>query len=134
MLDYSAQDEPAAIIRSVDEYVFSMQQGEVSPADEDADINLSCVWGQQLVRELNWEWANLVHHDHGDASAIGVVSPNRALAIYPLNFISGCLNHGVPVTILLAFNMLVAPSRIPSIAPNSYENLMGMVHHIIPRT
>jgi hypothetical protein len=89
------------------------------------------LWGEQLVREFGWEWSAVTFHDHNDSKAIGVFTRDRSLAIYPWHFIVGCLENNATVTILLAFNMLVA-GTIPPQEPNGYLNLMDHVIHIIP--
>jgi hypothetical protein len=62
-----------------------------------------------------------------------VLSPDRALAVYPIHFVMGCLeDHTVDTTILIAFKMLDA-GKIASTAPSSYANLMDGVYRIIPR-
>lgn len=72
-------------------------------------------------------------HEHGDSMAPGVLSPDRALAVYPIHFVMGCLqDHTVDTTILIAFRMLEA-GKIGSTTPGSSINLMDGVHRIIPR-
>ena len=91
------------------------------------------MWGDQLVRAYQWEWAIVKFHEHGDSTAPGVLSPDRALAIYPIHFIIGCLQDPtVDATILLAFNMLEADTSSDT-KPGSYFNLMDGVNRIIPR-
>lgn len=124
-----------AIIRSIDEFIFDWQKGERPELDPDQDLStvLGSLWGEQLVRELGWQWAAVTFRDSPDAKAVGVFSPDRALAIYPFHFVFGCIDDGCPVTISLAFNMLVDGSRIPELPENAYENVMDNVHHIVPR-
>jgi hypothetical protein len=125
---------PASVVNSVDDYIHKLQNGEVTaPEGEDVKIFFGCLWGVQLVREFGWEWANVIFHDHGDTEAMGVFSKDRSLAIYPFHFITGCLENDAPVTIMLAFSMLLDGSEIPELPPGGYENLMDNVHHIVPR-
>ena len=123
------------IVKAVDQCVYDLQQGQgpkFGAADE-PDLVLGSLWGQQLVREFSWQWAAVTFHEHDDAKAVGVFSPDRALAIYPFHFIYGCLENGAEVTIMLAFNLLVDGSKVPPLAPGTYENVMDNVHYIVPR-
>jgi hypothetical protein len=122
------------IVERVDEFIHQVQLGNRSPPiDGEPDLLFGCLWGEQLVRELGWEWASITFHDHEDVKAIGVFSTDRSLAIYPFHFITGCLKNNAPVTILLSFNMLRDGTRIPPLPKGGYENVMDNVHHIVPR-
>jgi hypothetical protein len=101
--------------------------------DDDPAYTFGSLWGEQLVRQLGWEWGRVTFHDHGDTRAIGVFSPDRALAIYPFHFVHACLRRDTPVTILLAFDILVEAKRVPPLPPRGYENVMDNVHHAEPR-
>jgi hypothetical protein len=126
-------DSAETIVRAVNDCVREIQKGcgPEFPDGERVDLLLGCLWGSQLVKELNWEWVNVVFHDHGDSEAVGIVSPNRELAIYPFHFVYGCIENNATVTILLAYNMLKG-GRVPVLPPRSYENVMDHVHHIVP--
>jgi hypothetical protein len=125
---------PQQIVEKIDDFVHRLQKGKVTaPKDEDVNILFGCLWGQQLVADFQWEWANVVFHDHNDSKAMGVFSPDRSLAIYPFHFIQGCIENGAPVTILLSFNMLIDKTRIPKLPARGYQNVMDAVHHIVPR-
>ena len=93
---------------------------------------LGSLWGEQLVAKFGWEWVLLTFHEHGDANSLGVSSPDRAWIVCPFEFVFGCLVNNVTPTVALSFNMLEDGTRIPGMAPNSYENLMAGVTHIIP--
>ena len=132
-LDLESPEEE--IVKVVDECVHAWQKGDRLKLSEDDDpaLTLGSLWGQQLVRKLSWQWAGVTFQEHDEAKAVGVFSPDRALAIYPFHFVFGCLENDAPVTIMLAFEMLVEGSRVPELPPNSYENVMDNVHHIVPR-
>jgi hypothetical protein len=134
-LDDSA--DPPTVINAIDEFVDAWQQGDRPPADEldpeDAPFALGSLWGEQLVRQFGWEWGMITFHDHGNSKAPAVLSPDRALAIYPIHFLMGCMeNDGVDCTVALAFNMLAAGS-IGELEPRGYLNLMDGVHRIVPK-
>ncbi len=136
----SKKAQPAAataqdLVEAVDQCVYDLQQGKGPKfgPDDDPEMTLGSLWGQQLVRELGWEWAAVTFHEHDDAKAVGVFSPDRALAIYPFHFIYGCLENAAEVTIMLSFNLLVDGSKVPKLPPGSYENVMDNVHYIVPR-
>lgn len=134
-LDEPEKMTPQAIVEAVDECVYQLQKGRGPKfeEDEEAALLLGCLWGQQLVRELRWQWVGATFHEFDDADATGVVSANRALAIYPFHFIFECLENQAPVTIRLAFEILKDGSRVPRLPPRSYENVMDNVHHDTPR-
>lgn len=98
---------------------------------DDRALPLGALWGEQLVREFDWEWTSVTFHDQGDSKAVGVVSSDRSLVVYPFHFIFGCLENKAPVTIMLAFNMLRG-GEVPAFEPRGFENLMECVHHIVP--
>jgi hypothetical protein len=130
-------DSAGTIIKSIDRQVFEMQQGRGRlvdlAGDEDAVVILGSAWGAQLVRELGWQWSSVVFHDHGDIPAVGVFSVDRSLAIYPMHFIFGCLEHASPVTIALALTVLKDGSRVPPLPPGSFENVMEHIEDAKPR-
>ncbi|MEZ6081394.1 MAG: hypothetical protein R3C09_11010 [Pirellulaceae bacterium] len=122
-------------VRAVDKFVYAWQKGErpQTAEGEDLSMTLGSLWGQQLTSELGWQWAAVTFHDFEDSKAVGVFSPDRALAIYPFHFVYGCMENSAPVTILLAYNLLVDGSKIPPLPKNGYENVMDNVHHVVPR-
>lgn len=129
-----ATASPAEIVEKVDDYVHRMQKKSApAPEGEQVEIFFGCLWGEQLVREFQWEWANVTFHEHSNVDALGVFSPDRSLAIYPFHFIIGCLECDAPVTIALAYNLLKDGARIPDLPPRGFENVMDNVHHAVPR-
>ena len=131
----TSQESPADVVKAVDSFVHDWQKGKRPEISEDDDLSLTLgsLWGEQLVRDLGWQWAGVTFHDHDDSKAVGVFAPDRALAIYPFHFVYGCLENGAPVTILLSYNMLKDGTKIPPLPPGGYENVMDNVHHIVPR-
>lgn len=126
---------PKEIVGAVDSFVTRWQKGERLhiPDEDDPCFTLGSLWGEQITKAFGWQWAGVVFHDQGDSRAVGVLSPNRALAVYPFHFIHGCISNGAPVTILLAYNLLKDGSKIPPTPPNSYQNVMDCVHYLVPR-
>ena len=131
------QSTPSAIATALDEFVCQWQKGirpneSLLPAD-DAPLIMGSLWGEAIVSRFRWEWAMVTFHDHGNSIAPAVVSPDRALAIYPLHFLTGCFeDSAVDATILLAYNMLKT-GPIGNVAPSSYRDVMDGVHRIVPR-
>jgi hypothetical protein len=135
MLGIDLSRSAAEIVDAVDAFVYRWQKGERPKVREDDDLSLTLgsLWGEQLVRDLGWQWASVTFHDHGDSKAVGVFSPDRSLAIYPFHFVSGCMEKGASVTIMLSYNMLKDGTRIPPLPAQGYENVMDNVRHIVPR-
>lgn len=131
-----AKASPVEVVAGVDDFVGRWRKGFRPPAelidDEDeARFSLGSVWGAQLVNQFGWEWTNVDFGD--DGSAVGVVSPDRSLAIYPFDFMGECFDDPeCDPTILLSFNMLLE-GNIPKMKKKSYTNVMDGVHRVIPR-
>jgi len=129
---------PATIVEAIDDFAYRWQKGDRPSTDvvedgEEARLIFGSLWGEQLVRQFGWQWAKITFHDYDDSVAFGVFSPDRSLAIYPLEFLLGCLqNPNVDVTVMLSFNMLLA-GKVPKMKEQSYTNVMGGVHRIVPR-
>lgn len=137
ILKLDERADPETVIKAIDAFVDAWQEGTRPPETlldpEDAPFALGSLWGQQIVRQFGWEWAMVTFHDHGDSVAPGVLSPDRALAIYPIHFLMGCLQDpDVDCTVALAFNMLAA-GKIGKVNPGEYFNLMDGVHRIVPK-
>ena len=127
---------PTATVAAVDLFVHRWQQGDhpVESDVEDIILVMASLWGEQLVKQLDWEWTAVSFAEDEDVVTIGVASPDRSLAIFPFHFVQQCLSNDAPVTIQLAFDLLVDGSRIPEIPAGTFENVMNNVHHKTPRT
>ena len=127
--------EPKRIVEAVDYFAYEIQKGRgpAFPEDDPPEFLLGCLWGEQLVKALGWQWANVVFDGDEESHVVGVFNLDRSLAIYPFYFIHGCLEDDVPVTIALSFNMLVDGTRIPKLPARGFENVMDHVHHAVPR-
>jgi hypothetical protein len=137
LLGLAETAEPAVIVEAVDAFVFEWQDGKRPDpkllSDEEAPYAMGSLWGAQLVRRFNWDWAMLTFHDRGDSTAPGVVAPDRSLAVYPFHFLMGALAHQtVDATIALSFNMLEA-GAVSDRKPGEYRNLMQSVVRLVPR-
>jgi len=137
ILGLDGSEQPAVIVEAIDKFVDNWQQGKRPSTDavdpEDAPYAMGSLWGQQLVRQFQWEWGMITFHDHGDSQAPGVLSPKRDLAVYPIHFLIGCLQDpGVDCTVALSFNMLAA-GKVGKLEPKGYFNLMDGVHRIVPK-
>ncbi len=139
LLGMDPENESAErIIDAIDVFVFETQQGTTRDfdlnEDEDLPLLMGSAWGVQLVRGLGWVWGSVVFQDHDDVPAVGVFNADRSLAIYPMHFTYGCLEHDAPVTIALAWKILTDGARVPELPPGGFENVMEHVHHLVPRT
>jgi hypothetical protein len=119
---------PSIIASSIDEFVSEWQKGN-RPGDsvlslDDAPLIIGSLWGEALVSRFKWDWAMIMFHDHNNAIAPAVVSPDRSLAIYPLHYLHGCFTDpAAEVAILQAYNLLKAGSAGDA-KPGEYLNLM----------
>ena len=129
--------DPAGVVDAIDAFVFAWQGGVRTPKrvfdPEDVPYALGGLWGEQLVRSFGWEWREVTFHEHGDTRAPGVLSPDRALAVYPIHFLIGCLQDpNVDATVMLSFNML-REGKVGHPPAGEYMNLMDGVHRVVPR-
>jgi len=131
-----ADAEPAKIVNAIDDVTRRWQTG-YRPAIEDADdpVNAAWIfgslWGQQIVRQFGWGWAKLTWLDSDNAVAFGVVSPDRSLVVYPMNFVEAFMRDAnMDVTVMLSFNMLLANAS-PAMPPRSYTNMMNYVQRVV---
>lgn len=136
ILGLLASADPQTIVSAIDQFVYDWQCGkhpQIHCDAEDLPYALGSLWGEQLVRQFQWQWKVITFHEHGDTKATGVVSPDRSLAIFPIHFIIGCLKDAsVDATILLSFNMLKEHNPSDSKGPE-YANFMEQVFRIVPR-
>jgi hypothetical protein len=132
---YASMDT-ARVVEAVDKFAYRWQKGKRPSTDvvedtEQARLIFGSLWGEQLVKQFGWEWRQINFSD--GSVAFGVVSPDRSLAIYPLDFMLGCMQDpSVDVTVALSFNMLLA-GNVPKMKRQSYTNVMDGVHRIVPR-
>lgn len=121
---------PLEVVTCLDRYVRTAQTTSIqkSLSHEELALCLGSLWGRQLERAFQWQWASVVFDEREEAQAVGVFSQDRRLAIYPFHFVFACLDQNTPVTILLAFNLLLDSKRIPILPLAAYENVMDNVH------
>lgn len=135
----NAEPKPEAAVQAVEDFVDNWQTQKRNPLKKlfgrgpdtvDMALGLGAVWGNQLVRQFGWEWT-CTQQNGQDLYA--VVSPDRAVAVYPTYFIKACLDDlRVDCTAMLAFNMLVA-GKVSGLPAYGYENLMQGVRRIVPK-
>ncbi len=135
LANISSTASPLQIVEAINAFVAKPPSSWFRKVDNwtDRALPLGSLWAEQMVRQFGWEWATVVRHDQGDSKAVGVFDPSRSLAIYPFDFVFGCLESKSYPTILLAFNMLVV-GKVPELPARSYMNLMDGVRHVVPPT
>src|SRR5580704_3128235 len=88
---------PAEIVSAVDGFVDDWPRRDAAKvakqlarSDEIIDLSwsLGALWGAQVVHEFNWYWTVVAA---GESERYGVVSADRALAIFPSYFVRECL-------------------------------------------
>jgi hypothetical protein len=84
----------------------------------DEALELGCLWAEQVLRVTGWNWAEL---RKSDAANYAVVSADRALAVFPANYLRELLADSErDNTALLLFNMIRA-GNVPAADPGDYE-------------
>lgn len=133
-----ANAAPAAIVQAVEDFVDRWQDASRTsdgsaakrPDVEDVAFGLGVAWGEQFVREFDWQWISL---RDGRARYFAVARLDRDLMVYPIDFLRACLTSpDMDCTAMLAFNMLVA-KKVPAMPANGYEDLMRGVRRIVPK-
>ena len=140
LMQVRPSEAPAAIVAAVDAFVdkhqansrtfFGKLLGSRKNNTETA-LALGIVWGDQLVRELGWEWTSVMK----DASLYYVISsPDRSLVVYATYFIKECLDfHTADCTAMLAFNML-REGAFSKQQAGSYTSVMPAVFRLVPKS
>lgn len=121
----------ASIVSRIDEVIVRLVFGQPQPIPESEEkhLILGALWGAQMVREFGWAWADV---RSGEAVRVGVVSPKREMVIYPFDFVVDCIQKRCVCTVELSFNMLREKKDLAAFAVGSYENVMALIHHIVP--
>jgi hypothetical protein len=117
-------------VAAIDFYVVDLinqkRKDDSSDGDpEEQAFVLGCLWGQQLVSFLQWEWIK-VKFDKS-TFVIGVASPDQSLVIYPFLCLLECLEGDRPVAIYRSFQILTEPGRVPKLPAGGLENVMDHV-------
>lgn len=125
------QNTPVEIVTAVNETIVDLVFGRETPIpnSEDPAIVLGCLWGSQMIREMGWSWINLHFDGFMD---VAVVSPSRDMAIYPFTFAGECIGKLHICTVALSFNMLRERKGEAIFPPDSYQDVMSQIRHIVP--
>lgn len=106
-LDLNEEEQPLTIVSAIGNRVDEERVAVKDlPEDDYADfiLSMACLWGTQICRAYNWEWVTL-NYDGG--SSVAIVSPDRAVAVYPLFYFKDFIDElDRETTIILVFNML----------------------------
>ena len=135
-LQLTASESSVEIFQAIEDEVVGRRNRVGSLGERLSDspgFLLGCLWGQQLIHEFGWVWVKVRVELLNAESRIAVVSPNRALAIFPHEFIESCLAGRAAATIVLSFNLLSDPDEIPALPAHGYEDVMLHLHHIVPK-
>jgi hypothetical protein len=134
LIGVPVEASPSAIIRSINEFIANPPKGswfkKVDNWNERA-LPLGALWGVQMIRRFDWQWAMIVDHENDGDKVIGVFDARRSMGVHPFEYVFGCLEEGAYPTIELAYNMLEA-GQIPVFEDRAYTNLMDGVHHVVP--
>ena len=125
-------DSPQAIMKKLNDAVVDLvfERPTSVSEDENPHVVIGALWGAQMARQFQWYWADVVIDD--DFNEVAMISPNQEMIIFPFSFTAACIGRQCICTILLAFNMLLENDQIGKILPGTYENIMLMIHHIVP--
>lgn len=128
--------DPYKLVSLVDDFVYRWQKDRRPPlGDNDVDpddvpIMLASLWAEQVVADFGWQWVQMWFDEQTWTFAI--VAADRSMIIFPFTFVDDCIAGNVDVTIELSFNMLDG-GRLGQLPPNTYQDIMAGIRHIVPR-
>ena len=94
----------------------------------DVPYLLGAVWGGAVVAGCDgWAWAEVVFRRHGDVPAVGVVSADRSMALFPIHAVAGLMEGGGDGggAIVAVFEQ-VRDGRLGGFEPGGYVNVMDV--------
>ncbi len=126
----AALGTPAERVAAVDAVVRRWRRDGAGPeqgvAAADVPFLFGSLWGEAVVESLGWSWVQVVFNRHAEAVAAAVVSPDRALAVFPIHYLLGLADDPAgDCTIGLAFDRLVA-GDLDGLTPGGYANVMDL--------
>ncbi|MEO1523917.1 MAG: hypothetical protein AAFX06_00695 [Planctomycetota bacterium] len=127
-----AIDTPQEVMQIVNDAVVDLVFEKPNPVsqDENPHLVLGALWGEQMARQFNWYWADVVIDDQFEE--VAMISPQKEMIIFPFAFTGACIGKQCICTLLLAFNLLLENEKLGECAPGDYENIMLNIHHIVP--
>lgn len=113
-------DTPDALVDAIRSAVDRYRAGD-APAGEwsdtgDAAAALGALWGSQVEAAAGWLWVRL---DAGGRSGVALVSPDRAHAVFPEDFLRAVIEEAErDNTVRLVFTM-IRDAKVPDAPPGS---------------
>lgn len=131
------ENTPLEILVALEQYLSELcvePKGNTEPNEPDEDaVNIEqlafecgCLWGQQLVCELGWQWIRAEFNERAP-EAVGVASPDASLVIYPFQMIFFYYQRILPIRIVRCFEILTQPGRVPMLPIGGLENVMDHI-------
>lgn len=116
------RSSPQIIIRRIREFIDEQRESTLDDdVREDLSYCLGALWGEQLCRELGWDWVALKYTDTSNEYT-AVVSPDRSFVYFPMNWVYELITEpDKENTLGLVFNMLRAKRDLPNPTPGSYQ-------------
>lgn len=113
-----AKESPDAVVKKISAYVDDFRETNLDPSDAvDAALELGCLWGFAICRQMKWQWAFVTIEGEGIYS---IVSPAREYVIFPMLFMQKLLaDTNSDQTSLLIYNVIKA-GRLPASQERSY--------------
>ena len=137
LLELKSRDTtPATIVKHLDAVVRELQndykKGTRKPdGNESVEIalGLGAVWGNQIVREFEWEWVCLKVDDQDYCV---VTSPDRSLFIAPAPFVKQCFDYPATVCTIFYVFELIEANALAGLAEGTFANVMASVRPPAP--
>ncbi|MBB1163124.1 hypothetical protein [Aquariibacter albus] len=130
------RDPDSEFLDVIDQTLYDWQQSGANPVEgveeDDLIYALGVLWGNHLVKEHAWRWADLTFHEFNDWTGRAVVSESGSLSILPFAYIRECLDGEDEVKIS-AVPVALRSNVIPEFPPGTFENVMHGLQRIVPR-
>ena len=117
------------LLLAVDNYLtnrLSNSSDSLGHAIEELAFELGCLWGEQLVSQLGWQWMRVLFNEQAP-EAIAVTSKDNSLVIYPFQTIFLYHERVLPIRVARSFEILSEPGRVPMLPPGGLENVMDHI-------
>lgn len=117
------------LLSAVDSYLTNQllhYSGDPDAHVEELAFELGCLWGEELVRHLGWQWIRVQFNDQAP-EAVAVSSKDNSLAIYPFQTIFLYHERVLPIRVARSIDVLAEPGRVPMLPPGGLENVMDHI-------
>lgn len=115
----TAHERALDTIRRIGALVDEVRRGSrPAPENQDIELGLGVLWGEQLRPTVGWSWVHLTYPD-GFAS-YALVSPDRSFSCFPLNRLSDLLRGRLSLNTSVGLFEAIAGGVLPPRREGAY--------------